>query len=451
MPEVVRGSRATLEIDRNTDGPPSSPITSPTGEGRNVHFSPDAGISPLQAPPPLATVRTDSGLSLTGRRKSSPHRRERRRSDENEPEQDAYYDSRAATKREFKRRASTLQQYYDNHPDLLPQLPFTWRRGWKRWKLFLTIFLMVVDACVVPIVLYYTMTFAGHVEGWIVFAVVATIWGGPAYVEFAVRSFRLIKKENFFRPLGTNNRWAFDITHWILSLTIAAITAFLIIGSAPHIVWLRVLSMPGPAILYCLGGPILLITAYSELKRPAPFRISSTSKGGEVYPGVYYLVEDVVAVNAGAGRPFREALEARYKASPRFRRMLRVQSWFWSVPAIMVAIVCTVLIVIHRIPKAVAFGWGVPFVWAGIWAAITIPWMKREMVCERETWEMDFGISPSEKKLSRQAYPVADPTSIPVRNGDVAAKDPRSDSEDTNINPPLAKKDSPVESDRPES
>lgn len=76
--------------------------------------------------------------------------------------------------------------------------------------------------------------------------------------------------------------------------------------------------------------------------------------------------------------------------------------------------------------------------------------MKREMVRERETWEMDFGISPSEKPL-KQAHAVVDPTGIPVNNGDVAAKDPRSDSEDTNLNPPLAKKDSSVESGQPGS
>jgi len=347
------------------------------------------------------------------------------------PDQDVYYDSRAATKREFKRRASTLQDYYAQNPELLPQLPFTWKRGWKRWKLFLTIALMVVDACVVPIVLYYTMTFAGNVQGFIVFAVVATIWGGPAYVEFAVRSWRLIKKENFFRPLDTNSRWAFDISHWIFSLTIFAITAFLIIGSAPHIVWLRVLSMPGPAILYCLGGSILIITIWSDLKRPAPFRISSTPKGGKVHPGVYYLMEDVVAVNAGAGRPFREALASRYQASPRFRRMLRVQSWFWSVPALVVAIACTVLIVIHPIHKAVAYGigWGVPFVWAGIWAAISIPWVRREMHKEKETWELDCGVSPAEEKALKRAAtdsstngdatkpksPVPEPTPEPER------------------------------------
>lgn len=80
---------------------------------------------------------------------------------------DAYYDSRAATKREFKRRASTLQEYYKQHPTLLPQLPFTWKHGFKRWKLFALIFLIFVDACVVPIVLYYAMRFAGNVQGWI--------------------------------------------------------------------------------------------------------------------------------------------------------------------------------------------------------------------------------------------------------------------------------------------
>ena len=191
-----------------------------------------------------------------------------------------------------------------------------------------------------------------------VFAIVATIWGGPTYVEFAVRSWRLIKKENFFRPLGTSNRWTFDITHWIFVLTIAAVTALLIVGSAPHIVWLRVLSMPAPAILYCIGGSLFVITMYSITGRKAPFRISSTPKGGDVCPGVYYLIEDIVAVNANAGRPFREALAARYNASPRFRRMIKTQSLFWSIPSIIIAIACTVVAVIHPVPTAVAYGIG---------------------------------------------------------------------------------------------
>ncbi|KIX08200.1 uncharacterized protein Z518_02856 [Rhinocladiella mackenziei CBS 650.93] len=399
MPEVVRGSRVSLQQERGAY-PPSTPNREP----RNVHFSPES--HPALEPSPSQTLSAvDTGLSTASGRKRS--REYKRRRSQDEPERDAYYDSRAATKKEFRRRASTLQEYYAQNPTLLPQLPFTWRYGWRRWKLFFTIFIMVVDACVVPIVLYYTMTFAGNVEGWIVFAVVATIWGGPTYVEFAVRSWRLIKPENFFRPLGTSNRWAFDITHWILVLTITAVTALLIVGSAPHIVWLRVLSMPGPAILFCLGGSIFIITMWSLSGRKAPFRISSTPKGGDVYPGVYYIIEDIVAVNANAGRPYREALAARYNASPRFRRMIKQQSLFWSIPSLVVAIACTVVVVIHPVPKHVAYGigWGVPFFWAGVWTAIAIPWIRREMHKETVTWEEDCGIVPSEKKAHKKLDP----------------------------------------------
>ncbi|KAG9783079.1 hypothetical protein KCU88_g3144, partial [Aureobasidium melanogenum] len=412
MPEVVRGSRASVTIDRNgsIDRSGSQAPGSPIREARTVHFTPE-GASPDEPSPGQALSGVDSRLSISSTRKKSVDRRREhhRKHSHDEPESPAYYDSRAATKREFRRRASTLQEYYAEHPDLLPQLPFTWRYGWRRWKLFLTIFIMVVDACVVPIVLYYSMTFAGHIEGWIVFAVVATIWGGPTYVEFAVRCWRLIKKEDFFRPLGTSTRWAFDITHWIFVLTIAVVTALLIVGSAPHIVWLRILSLPGPALLFALGGSIFIITMWSLSGRRAPFRISSTPKGGEVYPGVYYLIEDVIAVNASAGRPYREALAARYKASPRFRRMIKQQSLFWSIPSLIIAVACTIVIVIHPVPKEVGYGigWGVPFLWACIWSAISVPWVRRAMHKETVTWEEDYGVEPASKKARR--HPKLEP------------------------------------------
>ncbi|UNI18083.1 hypothetical protein JDV02_004375 [Purpureocillium takamizusanense] len=195
------------------------------------------------------------------------------------PPAEAYYDSRAATRREWQRRGRTLEEYYDDNPQLLPQLPFTWHHGWRRWRLFIFAFLVFVDASALPIALYYGLHYAGHVEGWIIFAVVTTIWGGPTYLEFAIRTLRLIKKERFYRPLGTDSRWCFDMLTWVSVVTITAVTALFVVGSAPHIVWLRVLCMPAPAILYCLGGSLLLITLFHAMAWPAPFRISSTAKG----------------------------------------------------------------------------------------------------------------------------------------------------------------------------
>jgi hypothetical protein len=161
-------------------------------------------------------------------------------------------------------------------------LPFTWHHGWKRWRLFIFAFLVFVDASAIPIALYYGMYYAGNVEGWIIFAVVTTIWGGPTYLEFAIRTLRLMKVDRFYRPLGTNSRWCFDMLTWASVLTITAVTALFIVGSAPHNVWLRVLCMPAPAILYCLGGVLFLISLYNYMGWPAPFRISSTAKGEQV-------------------------------------------------------------------------------------------------------------------------------------------------------------------------
>jgi hypothetical protein len=31
-------------------------------------------------------------------------------------------------------------------------------------------------------------------------------------------------------------------------------------------------------------------------------------------------------------------------------------------------------------------GWVMPFLWAGIWAAITIPWVQRDLTKEYEEW-----------------------------------------------------------------
>jgi hypothetical protein len=139
-----------------------------------------------------------------------------------------------------------------------------------------------IDGSIIPIVLYYALRYAGNVQGWIIFAVVTTIWGGPTYVEFGIRTWRLMKKERFYRPLGTNSRWCFDTLNWASVITITAVTALFIVGSAPHEVWLRVLCMPAPAILYSLGGVLGLITLFNYMNWRAPFRLSSTGKGEKV-------------------------------------------------------------------------------------------------------------------------------------------------------------------------
>lgn len=229
---------------------------------------------------PVQRHTTDTAFAEMSRRSSDAPRRNL--SYAQRPVAEIYYHSRAATQKKYRRRATTILEYCDENPHSLPQLPFTWHHGWKRWKLFIFALLVFVDSSVIPITLYYGMRYAGEVEGWIIFAIVATIWGGPTYLEFAIRTLRLMKVDRFYRPLGTNYRWCFDMLTWVSVLTITVVTALFTVGSAPHNVWLRVLCMPAPAILYCLGGVLFLITLYSYMGWAAPFRISSTARGEKV-------------------------------------------------------------------------------------------------------------------------------------------------------------------------
>ena len=57
---------------------------------------------------------------------------------------------------------------------------------------------------------------------------------------------------------------------------------------------------------------------------------SSTKRGQVMKPGVFVLIEDVVAVDGGAETAFRERLCKRYEASPVYRKMLMQLNWFWA-------------------------------------------------------------------------------------------------------------------------
>ena len=56
-------------------------------------------------------------------------------------------------------------------------------------------------------------------------------------------------------------------------------------------------------------------------------------------------------------------------------------------------------------------GWGIPFFWAAIWAGFSVIWAKRDMQKERITWEMDYKVTPHEKKLQIETPSTPEPSS----------------------------------------
>lgn len=144
--------------------------------------------------------------------------------------------------------------------------------------------------------------------------------------------------------------------------------------------------MPVTSLLFVFGTEVLIQDAMRLLGIPAPFRISSMPAKSQLRPGIYWVIEDVVAVDGSGGVEFRERLNARYEASHDFRQMLHRLTLFWGIGAETAAVVVTILVFTLQRDAAYCVGWAVPFIWAGVWTLITFRWVKRSMKLEETRW-----------------------------------------------------------------
>ena len=144
--------------------------------------------------------------------------------------------------------------------------------------------------------------------------------------------------------------------------------------------------MPLATMLYTFAIQLLVIDTMRYFQVPAPIRISSIPKGAQLRPGIYSIIEDIVAVDGSGGTAFREDLNRRYEASHIFRAMLRRLGVMWAVGALAAAVLTTILIFTLDIDVGYCIGWSLPFVWAGIWTGGTIWYVRRTLRYEKKVW-----------------------------------------------------------------
>lgn len=145
----------------------------------------------------------------------------------------------------------------------------------------------------------------------------------------------------------------FQIT---FTIGLIIITIELVVGTVPHNPLVRPCAMPVPSLIFLFGVQLTFSAALQAAGARAPFRISSIPQGAPMLPGSYTIIEDVMAVDGNGGTAYREALNARYKASSLFRRMLTRLTIFWGVSALVVAGAITA--VVFTAPVTVAYGVG---------------------------------------------------------------------------------------------
>ncbi|KAK5739384.1 hypothetical protein LTR17_005289 [Elasticomyces elasticus] len=259
----------------------------------------------------------------------------------------------------------------------------------RKWSIIFFWGLIVIDCVFMPIGLYFGLWYGTNLTPNIVFSIVTAALGGISIFEYILRFMRLWKKSSTCRVIGARRAYL-DWFHWNFSLGWGIIMIELIIGTIPEHPPIRLLAMPVTSMLFVFGTELLVVDTLRYFQVPAPWRMSSIPKGSQLRPAIYTFIEDVCAVDGSGGTAYREALNKRYEASHIFRAMLRRLGLFWAVGSEGIAVVLTILIFTIQHEAAYCVGWALPFIWAGVWAAITYWYVVKMLKTEQKAWEEEI-------------------------------------------------------------
>ncbi|KAF8537783.1 hypothetical protein BDD12DRAFT_632725, partial [Trichophaea hybrida] len=264
-----------------------------------------------------------------------------------------------------------------------PPIPYSLRNR----KLAITILwtIILLDSVILPLSLFFILKYAAHWSDIHNLAISNGVFGFFAFFQYAFRIYRLLQPSPEYRPLGAG-RWALDFYQYQFTFGFILITLLLSFATGPEN--LRLIAL-APTILPAMIGPQFLVSCWLHKRGwRIPFAFSSTPRGSIAPPAVFTVVEDVIAVDAGQGRKFREAWGRRYDVSEGFRDMLWRMTMFWGLGCVgIVGVGMAIAWGVGNKYVAFAVGWIAPFVWAGMWAAVTTVWVKRMLVVERREWE----------------------------------------------------------------
>ncbi|KAF2432122.1 hypothetical protein EJ08DRAFT_732862 [Tothia fuscella] len=223
----------------------------------------------------------------------------------------------------------------------------------------------------------------------LVLTIPTAVLGIFTIIAIIERVYKLTQPSPQFRPLKSP-RYGLDVFQWgyfaallIISALISSTLARDDTDHDGHELQIRLVSMPASVLMYflaILNGLSLILNA---LEVTLPFQFGSSDAGTVVRPAIYYVVEDVVAVDGNGGVAYREAFGARYRSSPIFQRMIWTLSVVWMVAFFVMASALTILV--FTLPKAAVYavGWAAPFLLAGLLAIWTIFYVKAALKKER--------------------------------------------------------------------
>jgi len=274
---------------------------------------------------------------------------------------------------------STIKEEASKTPGLQPP-PLSFSPWTKKTSIIVCTLGLLFFDLVLPCIIYYTLASLTSLNIEVNLGISCASLGLGEMLELPLRGYRLMKHRSLYAPLGQTAKWGFDFLFWwYLIATVIGIVPYVISTCLDEpVLWLFLIT-PG-----FLAGFAVLTAAVSAVPFRLLWRVSSDGRGERCKPFVYYVIEDFVAVDAGQTRRYRRELQARWNASPVFRRLIRDVNMWWIVGG--VVFTGALAGITWRLPFEVAYGlsFGVLFLWIGIWALGTWLWVRRELRRERD-------------------------------------------------------------------
>jgi hypothetical protein len=132
-----------------------------------------------------------------------------------------------------------------------------------------------------------------------------------------------------------------DCFQWSFAFSVSLLTGQIIAAVTPDPPVVPLFAMVTSTMLFITGVQLISGFFLYQTHVKIPFGLSFLPAGHTAHPGVFTIIEDIVAVDGG-GTAYREAFVARYDASPLFRRMLNCLDLFWGLGAFTTASIVTV-------------------------------------------------------------------------------------------------------------
>ncbi|KIM72679.1 hypothetical protein PILCRDRAFT_81698 [Piloderma croceum F 1598] len=263
-----------------------------------------------------------------------------------------------------------------------PPLPYSLYP--RKKAIVITWSIIFFDSCLLPIIMFYFLWFT-KLSHTTVLNILSSIFGLPSFIHFGKCVYYLCKKDSTCCPIGSK-RGRLDYFQWSFSFSVLLLTGQIVAAVTPDPPVVPLFAMVTSTMLFITGAQLISAFFLYHARVKIPFGRSSLPAGHTAHPGIFTIIEDIVAVDGGGGTAYREALVARYDASPFFRRMLNRLDLFWGLGAFTTASIVTIML--WTIPVQIGYwiGWLVPFLWAGLWAFLTIRYVQSCLIEERNAW-----------------------------------------------------------------